>query len=132
MQRGCWRTVAIWRKISAPSRSCATDMRNAPAVSATVATAKVTHARIRLRLRGRDMDRFADALIGPASTDVGDGSGDVAVGRTRRLGEQGGGRHDHAALAVAALRHLLGDPGLLERVRAIARQALDGRDLAPC
>src|SRR3546814_15213625 len=35
--------------------------------------------------------------------------------------------HDHAGLAIAALRNVLGDPGLLHLVAAVRRQALDGR-----
>src|SRR5439155_10293447 len=38
--------------------------------------------------------------------------------------------HDHAALAIAALRHIVGDPGLLHLVQcAIAGEAFDGGDL---
>ena len=36
--------------------------------------------------------------------------------------------HDLAGLAVAALRHLLGDPGLLQRMAAVGRQPFDGGD----
>ena len=41
---------------------------------------------------------------------------DLVVGRIRNLREQPGHRHDHARLAVAALRHLVVDPGLLHFV----------------
>ena len=41
--------------------------------------------------------------------------------------EQVGGAHDLAGLAVAALRNLLGEPGLLQRVRRIQRQPFDRR-----
>jgi hypothetical protein len=37
--------------------------------------------------------------------------------------------HDLTGLAVAALRHLLDNPGLLQRVTGVRRQAFDGRDL---
>ena len=40
--------------------------------------------------------------------------------------EQRRGRHDLAGLAVAALRHVVFDPGLLDRVAAVLREALDG------
>jgi hypothetical protein len=46
-----------------------------------------------------------------------------------RLGivrQQVGGAHDLAGLAIAALRHPLGEPCLLDRMRGIRRQALDG------
>ena len=42
--------------------------------------------------------------------------------------EQRDRAHDHAGLAVAALRHLLGDPGFLQRMTAIGRKALDRDD----
>ena len=43
--------------------------------------------------------------------------------------EQRRRRHDHAGLAVAALRHVEREPGLLHRMRAVRRQALDRDDL---
>jgi hypothetical protein len=51
-----------------------------------------------------------------AAADVGDGVVDVGVARFRFLPEQGRYCHDHAALAVAALRHVVLQPGLLHRV----------------
>src|ERR1700730_7882536 len=45
------------------------------------------------------------------------------------LGEQGGRLHDLAGLAVAALRNLLGDPRLLQRMVALGAEAFDGGDL---
>ena len=54
---------------------------------------------------------------------------DIRVARILVLLEQRGRRHDHAALAVAALRHLQLHPGLLHRMRAVLRQRLDGGDL---
>src|SRR5262249_787495 len=45
-------------------------------------------------------------------------------------GEQRRHRHDHAALAVAALRHVIVDPGLLHFAElAVLRDALDRGDL---
>jgi hypothetical protein len=38
--------------------------------------------------------------------------------------------HDLSGLAVAALRHLLGDPCFLQGVLSVRRQAFDGGDLA--
>src|SRR5260370_32376108 len=70
----------------------------------------------------RNMDRLADALVGPAPADVRDCSIDVCVSRAALLGQQSCHRHDHAALAIAALLHLLLDPGLLHRMRPIMRQ----------
>ena len=42
--------------------------------------------------------------------------------------EKGGGGHDLAGLAVAALRHVVLFPGFLHRVVAIFRKAFDGGD----
>src|SRR5262249_8814709 len=43
-------------------------------------------------------------------------------------GEELGGLHDLARLAIAALRYLLGDPGLLQGMAAVGRQPFDGGD----
>src|SRR4051794_9251977 len=59
-----------------------------------------------LRVR-RGVDRRAHLLEGAASTDVGDRIVDVLVGRLRLLSEQRRYRHDHSALAEAALRHVV-------------------------
>src|SRR5438874_722271 len=81
------------------------------------------------RVRG-GVDRLADLLEGPATADIGDGLVDVLVGRFRLLLEKGCDRHDHAALAIAALRYVVGDPGLLHLVqRAVAGESLDRGDL---
>src|SRR5688572_19606521 len=67
----------------------------------------------------RLLDRRADALIGAAATDIpAHGRVDVGIRRVSLLGEQGGRAHDLPALAVAALRHVLFDEGLLHRVQA--------------
>src|SRR5580704_478414 len=76
------------------------------------------------------VDRRAHLLEGAATADIGDGFVDVGVGRLRLVLEQRCHRHDHAALAVTALRNVIGDPGLLHLVqRAAGGQALDGGDL---
>src|ERR1700733_523530 len=83
-----------------------------------------------LRFAGRRVDRGANALIGSATADIGHRRVDVVVGRFRVLLEQGSRRHHHAALAIAALRHVEVEPGLLHRVQlAVLRQRLDGGDL---
>src|SRR5260370_24251665 len=62
----------------------------------------------------RALDPGADARIGPAATDVsGHGIVDIAIGRVGLGGEQRRRGHDLAGLAIAALRHLEIDPGLL-------------------
>src|SRR5882724_788050 len=76
------------------------------------------------------VDCLADLLEGSASANIGDGVVDVLVSRLRLFLQKCCHRHDHAALAIAALRHVVGDPGLLHLVqRAIASKALDRRDL---
>ncbi len=55
-------------------------------------------------------------------------SASVGLGVGLQQGRRG---HDLARLAVAALGHVLGRPGLLHRVAAVGRQALDGGDLFP-
>src|SRR5579872_508657 len=88
-------------------------------------------ASLRLAVAGRGVDRGADARVGAAAADVRHGVVDVGVGRLRVLLEQRRGRHDLARLAVAALRHVVREPRLLHRMAlAVARQALDGHDLA--
>src|SRR6266705_1720064 len=77
------------------------------------------------RARGH-VDRLAHLLIGAATANVGNGGVDVRVGRLRLLLEERRDRHDHAALAVAALRHVVRDPGLLHRMQlAAGRQDFD-------
>src|SRR5450432_1302960 len=81
------------------------------------------------RVRG-GVDGLAHLLEGAATADIGDGLVDVLVGRLRLVLEQCGHCHDHAALAIAALRNVVIDPGLLHLVqRAVISQPLDGGDL---
>src|SRR5262249_33856664 len=76
------------------------------------------------------VDRGADLLIGAAAADVGDLSIDVGIGRLRLRFEQRRHRHDHPALAVAALRHIVIDPGLLDLGEtAVVGEPFDGDDL---
>src|SRR2546422_9004736 len=65
------------------------------------------------RLLRRAMDGGADPLVGAAATNVRHGGVDVGVAGAAVLGEQRRGGHDLPGLAVAALRHALGDPGSL-------------------
>src|SRR5436853_85408 len=57
------------------------------------------------RLGRSGVDRLAHLLIGAAAAYVGDGAVDVGVARLRVGLQEAGDRHDHAALAIAALRH---------------------------
>ena len=54
---------------------------------------------------------------------------DLALGRIGILRKQRSRLHDLSGLAVAALRDLLGDPRLLERVVALGGKSFDGGDL---
>src|SRR5262245_20128009 len=76
------------------------------------------------------VDRRADALVGPAPADIGDGGVDLRVARAWLVLEKGGHRHHHSALAIAALRNIEVEPRLLHGMkRAVRSQALDGGDL---
>ena len=58
------------------------------------------------------------------------GGAHIGFGRMRHAVEQCLGGHDHAVDAVAALRRLLVDEGLLQRMRLVdGAEALDGGDL---
>src|SRR5580692_7286021 len=73
---------------------------------------------------------LAHLLEGAAAADIGDGVVDVLVGRLGSVLQQRRHRHDHAALAITALRNVVIDPGLLHFVQdAIARQPFDRSDL---
>src|SRR5215203_394123 len=88
---------------------------------------------------GRPSDRAHDAHVRAASTQVRrERRRDLIACRARRLREQGCGAHDHPVHAVAALRGLLVDERLLQRVRTLGCPkslecddllAHDGRDV---
>src|SRR6195952_350266 len=76
------------------------------------------------------VDGLAHLLEGAAAADIGDGFIDVLIGRFGLLLEKCRHRHDHAALAISALRNVIGNPGLLYLVRGALRgQAFDGGNL---
>ena len=74
------------------------------------------------------MDGFADAGVRAAAADVGDGGIELLVGGRGIRGEKSADGHDHAGLAVAALRDLMIDPGLLHWSGRGAAEAFDGGD----
>src|SRR5262249_61481235 len=75
------------------------------------------------------LDRAHDALIGSAAADIGAHMLDDLVARWLwLLLEQVGGGHDLAGLAVAALRHAFGEPGLLQGMARVGREAFDRGD----
>src|SRR6478609_1229028 len=83
-----------------------------------------------LRFCRSGVDRRAYLLEGAAPANVGDLLVDIGVGRLRLELEQLGDGHDHAALAITALRHVVVDPGLLHLVQhTVLGEALDRRDL---
>jgi hypothetical protein len=54
--------------------------------------------------------------------------GPDSIGTARAI-QRGGGGHQHAALAITALRHLLGDPCLLHRMQLLSgTQGFNGGD----
>src|SRR5438128_5982790 len=76
------------------------------------------------------MNGAADPLIGPATADVAAHRLiDVGVGGPRILAQEYSGGHDLPRLAVTTLRHVLLDPGALQRMAEIGREALDRGDL---
>ncbi len=76
------------------------------------------------------MDRLPHLLERAATANVRDLEIDLGIGRVGLVLEQSRNRHDHAALAVAALRHVIFDPRLLHLVqRAVLREPLDGGDV---
>src|SRR6266851_4279444 len=77
------------------------------------------------------LDGGGDALIAAAAADVAAHRVvDLGLGRVFCRGQERGGLHDLAGLAVAALRHVQGAPSLLHRVVAVAIEALDRRHRA--
>src|SRR5262249_14338721 len=75
------------------------------------------------------LDGADDARIGAAATDIGAHMvDDLRAAGLRVACQQIGRAHDLAGLTVAALRHPLGEPGLLHRMRGVGRKPLDGGD----
>src|SRR5215211_315489 len=77
------------------------------------------------------LDRAHDPLVGAAAADIRAQMLDDLI--PRRIGDtvqQIGGAHDLPGLTIAALRHVLGQPRLLQPVRRVRRQAFDRRHAA--
>ena len=78
------------------------------------------------------MNCLANSFIGSAATKITvHGFGDLRVGWIRRLREQSGSGHNLSGLAIAALRNLFGDPGLLQDMETIGAETFDGYDIFP-
>src|SRR3954469_11879274 len=70
----------------------------------------------------------ANALVGGAAAEIAAHRRiDVRVGGFAVLGQEADRRHDLPGLAIAALRHIELDPGVLNRLRDLAADALDRR-----
>src|SRR5580704_12833909 len=81
-------------------------------------------------LLGGALDGAEDARISAATADIAiHVANDVVAARILVGRQQRRGLHDLAGLAVAALRHLQVEPGLLQRMVAIGRQSFDGGDV---
>src|SRR5215813_6033653 len=79
---------------------------------------------------GRGVDRSAHLLEGATATDIGDRAIDVRVRGLWLVLEQSRHRHDHSCLAIAALWHVVLDPGPLHLVQSAAvGKPLDRRDV---
>src|ERR1700754_2412627 len=77
------------------------------------------------------MDGVFDALVATAAADVtGHRLADLVVAGFGIFREQGGGLHDLAGLAVAALRDIDLSPGFLHRVIAGGVEAFDDGNFA--
>ena len=81
------------------------------------------------RKRRRETNGAADAHVGTAAAQVRDGV-DVFRCRVGRALEKGDRGQDLARLAVTALRDVLFQPGLLDRMQAGGAEPFDGRDTA--
>src|ERR1700690_973472 len=113
----------ISRPSARPEPSAALPMTKARRLSVGI-WFMVTSSSVRDGVNG-----LAHLLEGAAAADIGDGFVDVLVGRLRLVLEKGCHRHDHAALAISALRDVVGDPGLLHLVQdAVDGEAFDGGD----
>ena len=83
----------------------------------------------RFILRDRAMDGGAYAMVSAAAADVRHRRVDLFIRGLRVFAQQRRSCHQHARLAVAALRHIDFQPGALQRMSRIRGQTLDRRDL---
>src|SRR5258706_3767839 len=76
------------------------------------------------------MDRATNALISPAAADVArHAKVDVVVRGTSLFTEQHSCSHDLSRLAITTLRHVLGNPRLLQRTSKLRQQTFDRNNL---
>src|SRR5438034_1135347 len=75
------------------------------------------------------MNGATDALIRSTAADIARHADvDVIVGWPRPFAEQHRRGHDLSGLTITALRHVLLDPGLLQRPKIFRRKPLDAHD----
>src|SRR5439155_3066473 len=110
-ESGTWKPTT-----SAPAVAAEEPMKRRRETGAMACVMSVSSCLVRL---GGQVDRGAHAVVGAAAADVGHRVVDVGVARVGLLLQQRGGRHQHARLAEAALRHVKLDPRLLQRVRRV-------------
>ena len=78
------------------------------------------------------MNRFSYASVGATPAQIASHRLiNIRIGWLCIRRKECGGRHDLSGLAVATLRDLFGNPGLLHRVRCCLTQPFDRCDLFP-
>src|SRR4051795_13122592 len=97
--------------VGPPNGMSKPSARPAPAAAVPITKARRFNVTCLFMMRplcvGGGVNRFTRLLERAASADVGDRLVDIGVRRLRLFLEQRRDRHDHAALAIAALRHVL-------------------------
>src|SRR5436853_4923753 len=125
---GAMRTQALMSRAAAASASL-TSRSPSPPIAMAKPSAPVLFKNWRRSMSGllrRALDGGDDAVVRSATADVAvHVAHDLVARRILVAGEELRRLHDLPRLAVAALRHLLGDPRLLQRMRAIGREAFD-------
>src|SRR6267143_36770 len=118
------RAAPVLKPIRSPPPSTALALRNCRRERSTVMSGPFLAVRRTMR---RVLDSLADSHISTAAADVPRHRGvDIAIGRVGFGREQRRRGHDLAGLAIAALRHLERDPGLLDLLAG--RSGADGLD----
>ena len=74
------------------------------------------------------MNRATNADVGAATADIGEIGIDIGVSGLWMFFQKSNRSHDLSGLAVTTLRHILGEPCLLNGVLSIRRKALNRRD----
>src|SRR5262249_36524077 len=119
------RSVAGTAASARPDSTIANESPAAPIMTCRRVRSSPREARILMclfmaRLPRGALDRPHDALIGAAAADVAAYVfDDLCTRRLRLMLEQIGRAHNLARLAIPALRHPLGQPGLLHRMAGV-------------